>query len=120
VFLRRKESEPPKWMGRLQSANSRFAFKLGFLLFLAMPTDVATVITVGSYMAQHNSEWWRAVPFIALTVLLIATPLVMLLVLGSRAEALLPKMRDWMNGNSWAINEAVLVFFLVNTITGLS
>jgi cytochrome c biogenesis protein CcdA len=120
TYLGRKESEPPKWMGRLQSAGPGFAFKLGFLLFIAMPTDIATEIAVGSYMAQHNSEWWRAVPFIGLTVLIIATPLIMLVLMGSRAEALLPKMRDWMNRNSWIINEAVLAFFLVITITGLS
>jgi threonine/homoserine/homoserine lactone efflux protein len=120
VFLSRKESEPPKWMGKLQSASPRFAFKLGFLLFIAMPTDIATEIAVGSYMAQHNSEWWRALPFIGLTVLLIATPLIMLLLLGSRAEVLLPKVRDWMNSNSWIINEAVLAFFLAMTINGLS
>jgi hypothetical protein len=51
VFLRRNESEPPKWMGKLETATPRFAFKLGFLLFLLMPTDVITMVVVGLYLA---------------------------------------------------------------------
>lgn len=120
VFLRRKESQPPKWMGRLQRATPRFAFSLGFLLFFLMPTDVGTELAVGFYLAQHNAALWRAAPFVGLTVLFIATPLLMLLVLGSHVEARLPKARDWMNNNAWVINEAVLVFFLVVTATSLS
>jgi hypothetical protein len=33
--------------------------------------------------------------------------------MGRRAEELLPRLRDWMNTNSWIVNEAVLLFFLV-------
>ena len=32
TFLRRKQSEPPKWMGKLQTASPRFSFTLGVLL----------------------------------------------------------------------------------------
>src|SRR4051795_9417114 len=32
VFRKRKQSEPPKWMGKLQSATPKFSFTLGFLL----------------------------------------------------------------------------------------
>jgi hypothetical protein len=34
------ETKPPAWMGKLQTANARFAFRLGLLLFLLMPTDI--------------------------------------------------------------------------------
>jgi threonine/homoserine/homoserine lactone efflux protein len=119
VFLRRKNTEPPKWMGRLQSATPGFSFKLGFLLFIAMPTDIITMITVGSYLAEHDAAWWRSVPFILLTALLCALPLLMLLMLGRRAQVLLPKARDWMTSNSWIISEAVILFFLAITVNGL-
>jgi hypothetical protein len=33
--------------------------------------------------------------------------------MGRRAETILPAVRDWMNENSWIVNEAVLCFFLV-------
>jgi hypothetical protein len=39
TFLTRKTSEPPKWMGKLQSASPRFCFTLGFLLLGFFPTD---------------------------------------------------------------------------------
>src|SRR4051812_13548039 len=32
IFLGRKDAEPPKWMGRLQTASPKFSLKLGFLL----------------------------------------------------------------------------------------
>ena len=45
--------------------------------------------------------------------LLIGFPLLVLLALGHRAEATLPKVRNWMNTNSWVVSEIVIVFFLV-------
>ena len=53
------------------------------------------------------------------TLLLVALPLIDLLLLGKRAEVLLPKVRDWMTNNSWVISKVVLVFFLALTISGL-
>jgi hypothetical protein len=36
-----------------------------------------------------------------------------LLAMGRRAETTLPKVRNWMNTNSWVVSEIVIVFFLV-------
>lgn len=119
VYLKRHDTEPPKWMGKLQSATPIFALKLGFLLFILMPTDIITMLTVGLYLARNDAPWWQALPFIFLTLLLAGAPLLALLLLGRRAEALLPKIRAWMNTNAWVVNELVIVFFLVMTISGL-
>jgi hypothetical protein len=43
----RKDTTTPKWMGRLQTADVGFSVRLGLLLFLAMPTDILTMFTVG-------------------------------------------------------------------------
>ena len=32
--------------------------------------------------------------------------------MGKRAESVFPRIREWMNANSWIVNEAVLLFFL--------
>jgi hypothetical protein len=56
---------------------------------------------------------------VLVTLLLVALPLIDLLLLGKRAEVLLPKVRDWMANNSWVISKVVLVFFLALTISGL-
>jgi hypothetical protein len=39
-----------------------------------------------------------------------------LLLLGRRGDTLLPRMRDWMNANSWVVSEAVIAFFLLMEI----
>jgi threonine/homoserine/homoserine lactone efflux protein len=119
VYIKRKETQPPKWMGRLATATPGFSFKLGFLLFLVMPTDVITMITVGTYLVRQDAPLWHAFPFIFLTVLLVAIPLLILLLMGRRAEVILPKTRQWMNTNSWVVSELVIAFFLVVTISGL-
>ena len=56
----------------------------------------------------------------ALTLLLLGLPLIGLLVLGSRADAVLPKVRDWMSNNAWVVSEVVLVFFAAITINSLA
>jgi len=112
VFLRRNESQPPKWMGRLQDANPRFAVTIGFLLYLLMPTDLVATATVGAYIARQGEPWWHTLGFVVLTILIAGLPFIVLLVMGKRAESVLPKIRDWMNANSWIVNEAVLLFFL--------
>jgi Sap, sulfolipid-1-addressing protein len=112
VFLRRKQSEPPKWMGKLETASPRFSFRLGFLLLGFFPSDLICSIVVGTHLANHSDPWWHALPFVFLTLLLLGLPALMVLALGQRAEAVLPKVRDWMNNNSWIVSEIVLVFFI--------
>ena len=41
-----------------------------------------------------------------------------MLAFGQRAETMLPKVRDWMNTNSWIVSEVVLVFFVVIVLAG--
>jgi threonine/homoserine/homoserine lactone efflux protein len=113
AFVGRKKSEPPKWMSTLQSEAPRGSFRLGLVLFLVMPTDVMMTFTVGTYLAARGSPLWHASGFVLLTALLIGLPLLVLLMLGGHADTLLPRMRDWMNANSWLVSEAVITFFLV-------
>jgi Sap, sulfolipid-1-addressing protein len=113
VFLRRAESEPPKWMGKLETASPGFALKLGLLLFIAMPTDILTMLAVSGYLSTHDESLAKAIPFFLLTALLIGFPLLVLLAMGHRAETTLPKVRNWMNTNSWVVSEIVILFFLV-------
>jgi Sap, sulfolipid-1-addressing protein len=119
VFLTGKKAEPPKWMGRLQAANPRFSFRLGFLLLGVFPTDILTSVAVGAYLSSHGDPWWHLLPFLLLTLLFLALPVLIVLAFGKRGRAFLPKARDWMNTNSWVVSEIVLVFFIVITINSL-
>ena len=118
VFHGRKHSEPPKWMGKLQTATPRFGFILGFLLLGFFPSDLITSIVIGTHLANHGDPWWHALPFVLLTLVLLALPALLVLALGQRAQTFLPKVRDWMDTNSWIVSEVVLVFFIFIVLGG--
>jgi hypothetical protein len=48
-----------------------------------------------------------------LTVLIAALPILAYLLFRRRAEAAMPKVRDWMNANSWLVNIIVFGIFII-------
>jgi hypothetical protein len=119
TYRKRNVSEPPKWMGKLTTATPRFSFRLGFLLLGVFPTDIVTSISVGTYLAANGDPITNAAGFILLTLFILAIPLLSVLLLGERAETTLPKIRDWMDNNSWIISEAVIALFIVLVLQNL-
>jgi hypothetical protein len=111
-FRGRHQSEPPKWMGKLEGATPKFAFVLGFLLLGVFPSDLVTSISIGGHTADRGDTYLTILPFIGLTALLLSTPAIMVELLGTRAQTVLPKIRDWMDTNSWIISEGVLLLFI--------
>jgi Sap, sulfolipid-1-addressing protein len=118
TFRSRNQSEPPKWMGKLQAATPRMTLVLGFLLLGFFPSDLVTSISVGSFLGSHGDAWGEVLPFVGLTLLLLASPALAVAMLGRRAQTVLPKIRDWMNANSWIVSEVVIVFFVVIVLSG--
>jgi hypothetical protein len=117
-FRGRHDSEPPKWMGKLEGATPKFALVLGFLLLGVFPSDLVVSISIGGHAADRGDSYTQILPFIGLTLLLLSTPAILVLLLGKRAKTLLPKVRDWMDENSWIVSEAVLLLFIVIILTG--
>jgi hypothetical protein len=91
TYRHRESAEPPKWMGSLLQASPRKALTMGFLLIFVMPTDVASMATVGVNLQHNGDSLLDAVPFLALTVLIAALPLLAYLLLGRRAKEAMPK-----------------------------
>lgn len=120
VFVTRKTAEPPKFMGKLQTATPRFSFRLGFLLLGVFPTDILTSVAVGSFLSSQGDPWWHSLGFVALTLFLLALPMILILAFGQRAQAFLPKARDWMNTNSWIVSELVIGLFIVITASSIA
>jgi Sap, sulfolipid-1-addressing protein len=118
VYRGRTNTEPPRWMGKLQTATPKFAFTLGFLLLGFFPSDLVTSITVGAHLARDGDPWWHILPFVGLTLVLLAVPALLVLMLGNRAQTVLPKVREWINTNSWIISEFVIVFFIAIVLSG--
>ncbi|MFI7431492.1 GAP family protein [Micromonospora sp. NPDC049836] len=120
TYHRRGRSRPPRWMVRLEAPRPAFAFGLGVLLFLAMPTDEVIMATVAGTLAGHDRPWWHLLPFLALAMLLLALPLLTLVLLGDRGAAALPKLRDRANAHSWVVSELVILIFVLIVVADLA
>jgi threonine/homoserine/homoserine lactone efflux protein len=112
VYLKRADSEPPKWLGTLQTATPRRAFEIGALLILLFPGDVVVMLTTGIHLVSEGHSWFDALPLILLTTLIAAAPLLFFLLFRHQAERAMPRVRDWMNTHSWAINIFVCLVFI--------
>jgi hypothetical protein len=111
-YVRRATIEPPKWLGALQNAEPGTAFKTGLMMIGLMPSDLLIMLTVGTNLSQNNSSLFAALPFLAATVLVAALPVLFYLLFRRRAKEFMPKMRNWMNNNAWAVNVIVYVVFI--------
>src|SRR5215203_6160687 len=85
----------------------------GLLLLSVFPSDLVILVTVGINLAQQNASLLAAVPFMAATVFIAALPVLSYLLFRHRAQQIMPKVRDWMNTNSWLVNIIVYVIFIV-------
>jgi Sap, sulfolipid-1-addressing protein len=112
-YVGRETSEPPRWLGALQNAKPKTAFMAGLLLLSVFPSDFVILVTVGINLAQQNASLLAAVPFMAATVFIAALPVLSYLLFRHRAKRAMPKVRDWMNKNSWLVNIIVYVIFIV-------
>jgi Sap, sulfolipid-1-addressing protein len=112
-YVRRETIEPPRWLGALQNAKPRTAFTTGLLLLSVFPSDFVVLVTVGVNLAQNNASLLAALPFIAATVFIAALPVLFYLLFRRRAQRAMPKVREWMNANSWLVNIFVYVIFIV-------
>jgi hypothetical protein len=114
----RETAEPPKWLGTLMGATPWKAFRTGLLVVLLMPSDLVIMLTVGVHLRQNDAGLVDALPFIGLTVLVGALPLLLRLLFGTRAEAAMPAVRAWMNTHSWLINIIVCGLFVALITSG--
>jgi hypothetical protein len=112
-YVRRETVEPPKWLGKLQQAGPEQALKTGLLVILAMPSDLVVMFTVATNLEHNHNGFVDAVPFILLTTLVAALPLLGYLIFHRRAVTAMPKLRDWMNASSWLVNIIVCAIFLL-------
>jgi hypothetical protein len=112
-YVRRETIEPPRWLGTLQNAKPRTAFKTGLLLLSVFPSDFVILVTVGMNLAHRNASLLAALPFVAATIFIAALPVLAYLLFYRRAQRVMPKVRDWMNTNSWLVNIIVYVVFIV-------
>ena len=112
-YVRRESIEPPRWLGALQNAKPKTAFTTGLLLLSVFPSDFVILITVGMNLAQNDASLVAGLPFVLATIIIAALPAMFYLVFHRRAQRMMPKVRDWMNANSWLVNIIVYVIFIL-------
>jgi hypothetical protein len=112
-YLKRETVEPPKWLGALQTATPRKGLTTGLFVILLMPSDIVVMLTVATNLEQTSSSFTEALPFIGATVLVAALPLLGYLLFRRRAKLAMPKVRDWMRDQAWAVNVIVCAIFIV-------
>jgi hypothetical protein len=112
TYINRASSTLPKWMSNLQTIDPKGAFKTALKLIYLMPTDIIIMSTVGIYLASRGADKIELLPFVALTTLIAALPLLTYMVFRKRAVKAMPKVREWMNSNSWVVSIAAYVIFI--------
>ena len=117
TYITRGTAETPKWMSALVEATPRRALTLGFLLILLMPTDIVATIATANYVHDSGLDWYDGWPLVAGTVLLMALPLLAYSLLGHRARAAMPGIRDWLTTHGWLVNIVVIVYFIFQLLS---
>jgi hypothetical protein len=112
-YVGRESIEPPRWLGALQNAKPTTAFMAGLLLLSVFPSDFVVLVTVGMNLAQNDAPLLAGLPFVVATILIAALPVLFYLLFHRRAQRAMPKVRDWMNANSWLVNIVVYVIFIL-------
>src|SRR5215203_3538843 len=112
-YVGRETSEPPRWLGTMQNAKPSTAFTTGLLLLSVFPSDLVVLVTVWINLAHSNASLLAALPFGAATIFIAALPVLAYLLFRRRAQRAMPKVRDWMNTNSWLVNVIVYVIFIL-------
>lgn len=113
TWLRRETAEPPKWLGKLQDATPLQAFVTGIALILLFPSDLAVEASTGFHLRSEGNSYSAALPFVALTIAIAALPIGFYLLFRKRAEVTMPKVRNWMNDNSWVVSIAANLIFIL-------
>lgn len=108
------ELEMPGWMATIDQFNIAKSFGLAFLLAGVNPKNLgltfsAVVKITGSGLPPSEEIVTLAI-FVVLASLTVAAPVLLNLVLGSKAEGTLTEMKDWLVANN---NTVMMVLFLV-------
>lgn len=113
AYVQRETAEPPNWLSSLMEAGPGKAFTVGLLIILVMPSDIVVMLTVGASLEQHGAGVAAALPFIGLTVLIAALPLLVYLFAGARGRRAMPRVREWLTSHSWVVTIASCLLFIV-------
>jgi hypothetical protein len=109
------DAPPPKWMTALEKASSGAMFGIGALLSIVQIRFVLLMLAGATIISDAHLPAVQTI--IALIVLVLAVtwvqllPIVLYLVMGDRAQAMLDSLNDWLARNQRMVNVVVLGLF---------
>lgn len=118
----------PRWMTAIDSFTAVKAFGLAILLGAVNPKNLLLVVSGAATIAQattvRSEQLGALAVFVVVASIGVATPLVVYLVLGDRAPAVLEAIKAWMTQNNATIIAVLLVVLgskmIGDAITALS
>lgn len=109
-----EEPEMPGWMATIDQFNVAKSFGLAFLLAGVNPKNLGLTFSAVAKMTGSNlsssEEIVTLAIFIVIASVTVAAPVLLNLVLGSKAEGALTVMKDWLVANN---NTVMMVLFVV-------
>jgi hypothetical protein len=115
----------PAWMAKIDDFTAAKAFGIGVLLSAVNPKNlgltIAAAATIGGSGLSTSDEYVLMVLFVAVASSTVAVPVILNLILGSRAAATLTTMKEWLTANNATVMSVLFVVLGANVFgAGLS
>ena len=115
-----EEPTMPKWMAAIDGFGPLQAFGVAFLLSAINPKNlaltIAATVSISAAGLDTSEEIVVLAVFVAIASVTILIPVVVYLVAGSRADAVLTDMRDWLTANNDTVMAVLLLVFGVKLV----
>ena len=112
----------PGWMASIDDFTAAKAFGVGVLLSGVNPKNlgltIAAAATVGGGSLSSGDEIIVMVVFVVLASLTVAAPVIMNLVMGSKATHTLTEMKEWLTDNNATVMAVLFVVLGAKVLGG--
>lgn len=110
----------PAWMAKIDDFTAAKAFGAGVVLSGVNPKNlgltIAAAATVGGSGLSTSDEYIVMVLYVLVASLTVAAPVVLTLILGSRATHTLTEMKDWLTANNATVMSVLFVVLGANVL----
>jgi threonine/homoserine/homoserine lactone efflux protein len=115
----------PAWMAKIDDFTATKAFGVGVLLSAVNPKNlgltIAAAATIGGSGLSTSGEYIVMLLFVAVASSTVAAPVILNLLLGSKAAATLTTMKEWLTANNATVMSVLFVVLGANVFgAGLS
>lgn len=110
----------PEWMAKIEGFTAAQAFGAGLLLSGLNPKNlgltIAAAATVGGSGLSTSDEYIVMGLFVVVASLTVAAPVILNLILGSKAEPTLTTMKEWLTANNATVMSVLFVVLGANVL----